>query len=40
MPKSEPDALRELIGKQDYVVTRAQASAAGLTEDALLHRLR
>src|ERR1700722_20257161 len=40
MAKSEPDALRELIGKQDYVVSRAQARAAGLTEDALRHRLR
>jgi hypothetical protein len=40
MAKSEPDALRELIGKQDYVVSRAQARGAGLTEDALRHRLR
>jgi hypothetical protein len=40
MVKSEPDALRELIRKQDYVVSRAQARAAGLTEDALRHRLR
>src|ERR1700722_2793681 len=40
MAKSEPDALRELIGKQDYVVSRAQARAAGLTEEALRHRLR
>jgi hypothetical protein len=40
MAKSEPDALRELIGKQDYVISRAQARSAGLTEDALRHRLR
>ena len=39
MAKSEPDALRELIGKQDYVVSRAQARAAGLTEEALRHLL-
>ncbi len=40
MAKSEPDALRELIGRQDCVVSRAQARGAGLTEDALRHRLR
>jgi hypothetical protein len=40
MAKSEPDALRALIRQQDYVVSRGQALGAGLTEDALRHRLR
>jgi hypothetical protein len=40
MAENEPDILRELIGGQDYLVTRAQALGAGLSENALRHRLR
>ena len=40
MAKNEPSALRELIDRQDCLVTRAQALGAGLTENALRHRVR
>jgi hypothetical protein len=40
MAANEPDALRALIGKQDGVVSRRQALAAGLPFAALRHRLR
>lgn len=36
----EPDALSALIRKQDRVVSRKQALAAGLSAEALRHRLR
>jgi hypothetical protein len=36
----EPDALSALIRKQDGVVSRKQALAAGLSPNALRHRLR
>jgi hypothetical protein len=40
MPRKDPDALDELIGKQDYLVTRAQALEAGLTVNAVRYRRR
>jgi hypothetical protein len=40
MVNRESPALRALIEKQAYVITRTQALAGGLTEHALSHRLR
>jgi hypothetical protein len=40
MAANEPERLHVLIEKQDYVITRAQALAGGLTAHALNHRLR
>jgi hypothetical protein len=40
MTGKEPDALATLIGEQDGVVSRKQVLAAGLSPNALRHRLR
>ena len=40
MPDRESPALRALIEKQAYVVTRAQALRTGLSHHAVSHRLR
>ena len=40
MAGGEPDALNILVGKQDGIVSRKQALAAGLSPGTLRHRLR
>lgn len=40
MSSVEADALSALIGRQDHVISRAQALAAGTSKGALRHRLR
>jgi hypothetical protein len=40
MTGGDPSRLRALTERQDYVITRAQALAGGLTHNALSHRLR
>lgn len=40
MAGNQPDALSVLISKQDHLVSRKQALAAGLSINALRHRLR
>lgn len=40
MAKNDPYALRELIGMQDCLITRAQALGAGMSENAIRHRVR
>lgn len=38
MVENDPQALLDLIGAQDCLITRAQALGAGLTENAIRHR--
>jgi hypothetical protein len=40
MSEREPSALRELIEKQAFVVTRSQALQGGLSHHAISHRIR
>ena len=40
MAKNDPPALRELIGMQDCLISRAQALGAGMSENAIRHRVR
>jgi len=40
MPHDVPPELRELLDRQSGVISRQQASAAGLTEDAIDNKLR